>query len=302
MSNHPKQKVLGKSFTLSMKKGMGHYFTVMLTWIFRLLIHLIGLVPLIFSFYNKAAKASPTLSLVLPIATLLLYLFFVLPLSFSKGQVLNALLYKGSANALGVFSLKNYPSKLKASFIQFGVILPWALPLLGLSGYLYYMTSVHQNGLDIIFILTKPLGPTASVLESVPLFVAYAAVLVLSFLFCAYGFLRNSSYPFSINATPFRARKKMVQALKGRRFAQLGMGIIQLIFTLPCLLAGLVLFYLFICSKYASLLSFLSSSLPIISFSTPWVMPLVIGCGLFTLLFLPFNKLFPAAFIKEARG
>ncbi len=298
MSDHSNGSLFSKTLILSFKMGAKYFLPLIFTFIFRLLSCGITLLPFAFSFYTSTFSHKVLLS----ILTLLLYFAFFLPLKFSKADAISGLLEQENFFSFKkLFTLKPYLKKIQGGGQYLLLLFPWLLLLLTiLALFTYYL--LQDNGLILIALLnsiglfSSPLGPTSP--TSIALYFSIFLVLLSCFL-ALYGKLRLAPYPYAFVRHSFytnRAHKKMKTALKGHRFTQVLLGLVQAFLFIPFLLSCFFLLYLVLYQKYSSLL-------PALSFSTvPWLLPFFVFSGLFTLAILPFHQLLPAVFLKEAFG
>ncbi|NLB91206.1 MAG: hypothetical protein GX786_08325, partial [Clostridiales bacterium] len=155
--------------------------------------------------------------------------------------------------------------------------------------------------------LLTPLLSGGATFNSTLLLIFFSALLIL--LLFVYGFLRNNLFPFVFAAAP-KGPVKTYQAtsslLKRNRGKQLLLGLVRFLFRLPLYAGFLLLGYSYFCEtspqmiKGASFLLHSVVTVPFIPYSTtPWVLPVVLGCFAFTILFIGFTNLLSAAFAVQ---
>lgn len=203
----------------------------------------------------RAVALSPLLALVLAksgdplqyiaILTPVLYIFAVLPLRYSFGEAMHRAIEGGRLLSGKLLSFKGYGEKLKAVLFQALRSLPWTLPLIaGLGAGLYYWYAVNlATSMNLVRSLGKLLGPDYGFKEGLYMLIGVVVLLALVFL---YGLFRNGMLRFVWAQSGGKynsARAEMLRRLRGGRFGQLLMGIVQGLLRLPVLAAEIYLGY-----------------------------------------------------------
>ncbi len=311
MPVQPAKNVLRKTIFLSFKKGFLYLFFLVPIWLIRLCCHLIALLPFFLSLALPSSTWAKTVPWVKsPIVlygmmglSILLYLFFVLPLLFSKARVVTNILNDRPFSLWGILSFSDYGKKLKAALSHLASNIPWCLPFILLSAYLYVGTKRKDSGAFIDFYesITTFLGPTVSIGSTL---IIGVAIVLFSLLLAAYGLLRNSSYPYAFvlfNGKKGTVRRQMNILLKHHRFDQLIMGFVRFVANLPLYAVITLLALSGLYAKSPGLFSFLSF-LPKLSYGgTLWLLPATVAGFALILLMVPFRMLLPAALMREVQ-
>ena len=300
--DHTSSPSLGKTFSVAAKKGVSHFFQLLITWLLGLVLHGIALFPL----YVGCKQKGPWLYGALAI-TFLLYVLFVLPLGFSKVNYYNQVAKGQKKHFLTTFFFFFfYVLKIKACLFHWLLVLLLVFLFVALVLYL-----IKQGGEDF----TKVLDPItslniASISVNMFVMIFLFSLLLIVFLF-AYGFLRNQIYARFFAQKPqsaLSARKKSNALLKGNRGKQLFIGLVQFLLMVPFYATVLLLIYAYFSEHWPNIVTailFLIQSrlafvsIPLVPYTTPWLFPFVCTALGFTAFFTPFRKLLPSTFLRE---
>lgn len=175
----------------------------------------------------------------------LMWLFGILPLRFSFAQAMTQNPRHFSFDT--AFSFSHYGEKLKESVVHALNVFKWGIPLAAmLSGAAYAYTqvdaltifqSINELGNTCVKLLSR-MGMTGYANNFMLGVTAVGAVFGLGVLVWIWGAVRNSAsrYIWAIAASTDRLpRAEMRRRLTGRRMAQLGVALINLMLWLPFL-------------------------------------------------------------------
>lgn len=245
-----------------METGMQHmtarhnpltfYLRMLLYMFVALLLRLMALAPLACLFVFPAGSPLKLMALLCPVLLVLV----VLPLRYSFAESLvqkEGCRYFSFDTAL---NLGNYGEKLAESLLHAAHVIKWGLPFFAMLIYGYYWYK-EVDALTLLSTLTRlgrswtglwcsvanfflglvgatPLTPPQNTLMDGA--VAVLAVLGLGVAVWLYGAVRNSAARYVwayANRNDHSPRKELRRRLRGRRLAQLGMGLINLVLWIP---------------------------------------------------------------------
>ncbi|MBQ7868311.1 MAG: hypothetical protein IJ354_09205 [Clostridia bacterium] len=283
------------------------YLRALLYTCIALFIRVAAFAPLLFMAADSAWKY---LALLCPV----MLVFVVLPLRFSFAQAMVQRKGERFFSFDKALSLSDYTEKLLEGLLHMLNVLKWGLPLAALCGVAYYyyttvdaltvLTDVTSLGksfnslyVSVANVFGANMTPAANTLMDGVL--AVGLVVALTVLIWLYGAVRNSStrYIWAIAAQNDRVpRKERRRRLRGRRFQQLLVGIVNAILFVP--------FVAVIVNTLKSSLSGLSNQLmlaiasgklPEVDFSAA-ILPVVLAFALLYLPILPIRRWLTAAF------
>lgn len=248
-----------------------------------------------------------------------LLMFFVLPLRYSFAETVVPTRNGRFFDFKTAFGFSNYGEKLTESLMHALNVLKWGIPLAALLGYAYYW----YTGVDALTVLQSvtELGAWGSGLwckvlgffgvEAVPsmntmmdgVFVVLI-VLAIGILIWMYGAVRNSAsrYIWVLATRSDRApRVELRRRLRGRRMAQLGVAILNLILWAPFVLM-VVKSLKGVVSDLSSVLmmAVMSGSMPSVDLASA-VAPLAVAFFALYLPLLPVRRWLTAAFAAHER-
>lgn len=232
------------------------YLRMLLYMFIALLVRLVAFTPLACLFVFPAGSPLKLLALLCPVLLVLL----VLPLRYSFAEALvnrDGRRYFSFDTAL---NLGNYGEKLAESLLHAAHVVKWGLPFFAMLIYGYYWYK-EVDALTLLKTLTELGQGWTSVWCSVANFflslvgaatltppkntlmdgvVAVLAVLGLGVAIWLYGAVRNSATRYVwayANSNDHSPRKELRRRLRGRRLAQLGVGLINLVLWIPFVIA-----------------------------------------------------------------
>jgi len=234
----------------STQNALAFYLSSLLYVLIVSLLYCISFAPLVALVYAEKGSAMRYLALLCP----LLVIFLLLPLRFSFAQAL-AGRFRGEAFSLKeAFNLSLYGEKLAEGVIYALHLIKWAIPLGAAGGVLYYLYTDTEaftlikgitefgtaatavwNGIVQFFggAQSAAAGGIAEGLFTILGIVGLCVLLLLT------GVMRNSAYRYiwaeatELDKNPhFEARR----SLRGRRWKQLGVALINLVLLLPALI------------------------------------------------------------------
>ncbi len=224
-----------------------YLYTLLYAFIMSL-VYAAAFAPLLALFLFERGSALQYLALLCP----LVCIFIVLPLRFSFAQALTGRYHRSAFSLRDAFNFSLYGEKVAEGVVYVLHLIKWALPLAAAGWALYYMylntevfalikgitdfgTAVTAvwNGLIGFFGAKNPLpgGITEGLF-------AILGILGLCVLILLLGTMRNSAYRYIwAEATEFdkNPRYEARRSLRGRRFKQLGVALINLVLLLPVL-------------------------------------------------------------------
>ena len=218
--------------------------------IIALVLRLIALLPLAAWFVFPAGSPWRWLALLCPLMLILL----VLPLRFSFAQALVQQRRERHFSFDKAFGLGSYGEKLSEGLIQTLHLLAWSVPLIAMAvgGYfsdafslLAGIVEIGEGATTVVNAVAnffigifggQPLTTTGGLMQGVYCLCALVGLGVLILLF---GMMRNSSYRYIWVVASDEERNPRTEArrrLRGRRWRQLGVAMVNLALWLPALL------------------------------------------------------------------
>ena len=293
----------------TMKYLSKHYFRALVNLLVMLFLQCLCLAPALMPVLGDRLPFLETVPSWLWYAlSACLCLFFLVPWRFSLAAGIYRSMVeqsKGRRFTLSdMLSLRGYGKRWEYILSQVLRGMPWLLfPVAGIA--LLILALYQQGGAEIftkslpelastLLIMAKGVGqifgPGPRYVEGMALMVGLIALL---FFVLAYGLKRGGMYRYlyRLDRTAAAVRKKEKCRLRGNRWGQLGIMLIQLLCWLPVVLLG---FYLL--DTRVSIMKLLFPGAVLLA--PP--LPLLI-CGVVVyLLLMPFRKVLSAAYIKEA--
>lgn len=233
------------------------YLRMLLYMFVALVLRLMALAPLACLFVFPAGSPMKLLALLCPVLLVLL----VLPLRYSFAEAAVQQDGRRYFSFDTAFNLGNYGEKLAESLLHAMHVLKWGLPFFAMLIYGYYwykevdaltlLSTLSQLGRSWTGIWCSVanffLGlvgaaqltpPQNTLMDGV---VAVLAVLGLGVAVWLYGAVRNSAARYIwafANRNDHSPRKELRRRLRGRRMAQLGVGLINLVLWVPFIIAA----------------------------------------------------------------
>ncbi len=219
------------------------------------LLYFVSFAPLLTLVLTQPGSGLRALTLLCPA----LGIAVLLPLRMSFAQAMNARCHGEAFSLQTAFNTSLYGEKLAEGVLYMLHLIKWAIPLAGAFGVLYYLYTDMEAFTLIKAITDFGLAVTA-VWNGLMQFItglfggggewlpggiteglyAILGIVGLCALFFVWGVVRNSAYRYiwaeatELDKNPhFEARR----SLRGRRFAQLGVALINLLLLLPALFA-----------------------------------------------------------------
>lgn len=245
-----------------------------------------------------------------------LMIFVVLPLRFSFAE---AVAFGQQGFSFGkAFSFADYGEKLKQSLLHALHVLKWGLPLAALCGYAYYWYS-EVDALTVLKTITaigewwtglcaavagffgaEAVAPAAAMMDGV---LVVMGVVALTIVVWMYGAVRNSATRYiwaQANQQDRNVKAEVRRRLRGRRWAQLGVAVINLVLWAP--FVGFTLYSLMdaVSSLSSQLMMLVAGSLPKLDLSGE-VKPLILSFALLYLPLLPVRRWLTASFAVRER-
>lgn len=245
-----------------------------------------------------------------------LLIFVVLPLRFSFAEAV--VLKQNGFSFAKAFSFADYSEKLKQSCHHALHVLKWGLPLAVLCGCAYYWYS-EVDALTVLKTITaigewwtgmcatvsgwfgaETVAPAAAMMDGVLVVLAVVALTVAVWM---YGAVRNSAARYlwvQANQQERNAKTEIRRRLLGRRWAQLGVAIINLILWVP--FVGFTAYTLMdaVSNLSSQLMMLMAGSLPQLDL-TGAVKPLILSFVLLYLPLLPVRRWLTASFAVRER-
>ena len=247
-----------------------------------------------------------------------LLIFVVLPLRFSFAEAV--VLKQNGFSFARAFSFADYGEKLKQSGLHVLHVLKWGLPLAVLCGCAYYWYS-EVDALTVLKTITAigewwtglcaavaglfgsdAVAPAAAMMDGVFVVMAIVALAAAVWL---YGAVRNSATRYlwvQANQQDRDVKTEVRRRLLGRRWAQLGVAIINLVLWIP--FVGFTAYTLMntVSSLSSQLMMLMAGSLPQLDL-TGAVKPLILSFVLLYLPLLPVRRWLTASFaVRERRA
>lgn len=239
---------------MSVQSPLVFYLITLLTVFIISLLYVISFAPLLALIVFEKGSFWQYLAFLCPIALI----FFILPLRFSFAQALTSRYHHIPFSLRTAFNPSLYGEKLAEGLLYALHIIKWMLPLLAAGGVLYYLytdtdvftlvkgvtdfgaavTAVWNGFIHFIagiFGSTKDVLP-GGIVEGV---FAILGILCACLLFLLWGIVRNSAFRYIwAEATELdkNPRYEARRSLRGRRFAQLGVALINLVLLAPALI------------------------------------------------------------------
>ncbi|MCI6377078.1 MAG: hypothetical protein MR842_04865 [Clostridiales bacterium] len=297
------------------------YLRVLLYMFVALLIRLVAFAPLACLFAFPTGSPFRWLALACP----LLVIFVILPLRYSFAEALVQRQKECCFSLDMALNVHNYGEKLTESLMHAAHVLKWGLPLAALLGYGYYwykdvdaltllktVTAIGKGWMNawcaagnfffgLFGSANRLVVPANTLMEGVYVVLAVVGLGVLVWL---YGAVRNSSTRYvwvlaTRNERP--PRTELRRRMRGRRFAQLGVALVNLVLWIPFLavcahvLKGLV-------SDVAGqmMTAIAQQSLPAFHLSSA-ALPLLAAFVLLYMPLLPIRRMLTAAFATRER-
>ncbi|MBQ8536389.1 MAG: hypothetical protein IJ461_03175 [Clostridia bacterium] len=207
------------------KQAKGRYGDLLAGFLLHIAIRLLALCPLM-TLLVPSGSGLKYLALLAPI----LWIMLVWPLRFSMAEAMADFSAGGKLCTPKLVSLDRYGEKLKHSLLHALLALVWALPLLAALAYLYF--AFMGGGEMDAFTALRYLGSIGSFiggsfLEGILLLILGIILLALP-MFYSLCRLSANRHLWAMGAS--------VASLNGSRLKQLGLGLINSLLLLPCLL------------------------------------------------------------------
>lgn len=284
-----------------------YYLKVLLYVGLALLIRIAAFVPL----YCLTLEGACRFAWVLCPAMLI---FVVLPLRFSFAQAMAEGKQTRSFRLSQAFSFARYPEKLSQGLLHILHVMKWGLPMAALAvvAYIWY---TQVDAITVIRSVTE-LGAWASGVwcsvanwfgaELAPVVnglvegvYVVAAVVALAALIWMIGVVRNSAFRYlwalaNQNDRTFAAERR--SRLRGRRMAQLLVGLVNLLLVMPFLAVALSQFKGIINDLSSQLMMVMLGSMPTLDL-TGVIRPAALAFAFLYLPLLPIRRMLTVAFV-----
>lgn len=296
------------------------YLWVLLYMFVALLMRLAAFAPLACLFAFPAGSPFRWLALACP----LLVIFVILPLRYSFAEALVQRKERGFSLDMAL-NMHTYGEKLTESLMHAVHVLKWGLPLAAMLGYAYYwykdvdaltllktVTAIGKGWMNAwcatgnfffgLFGSANRLAvPANTLMEGVYVVLALVALGALVWL---YGAVRNSAARYVwVLATrnEHSPRTELRRRMRGRRIAQLGVALINLVLWIPFLVVVVYVLKGLMNDVTSQLMTALmQQSLPTLNLSAA-ALPLLAAFVLLYMPLLPVRRMLTAAFATRER-
>ncbi len=284
---------LAKPFGLSFKNLISKYHIVLSMVLLHTLLRILIVLPVIHFLYTGSKN------MILPIASIILYVLVALPLRSSFAESMEKLSRNEPVTIMQSFSFCNYQDKFVFQIKQLLKLVLWAIPFIAIVGACVYLQYVNRDFIAMRNQLAKIgawlYGANASMVEGIK---TILIAILCSWLFILFGTIKNVGLrylyhsPIRFAVMPYAELRR---CLHGQKVIQFCIGFIELVLLLP---AVSVLYFsvLTIYNQTNNLLSFL----PTITSLRTLLPTFLTAFGLYV-LFLPLRKILSASFAAHCR-